>query len=250
MLARLNEDYPKISLVSANELSELINFIIGILNIRIDSTNEEIDRMDEQMMHVGSLIKTQYSYLTIPEVQEAMKMYVSRQFQNIKPFRLLDCISISEVLTAYTDYRADKLRDYDQKKAKLQLEATLKKDETEILKNRKALIKEIFEEVKSKGFYYDACYLYDELYEKGLIQITNQEKRELYQKELQVYIPKEKEEIRKKKSMNTKHLIKDFEERIKQRDPIPYVQNMCRSKLVSEFVKGLDSIEEFENIIL
>lgn len=115
-LAILNEDYPKVRNSNVSEISELLNFILSILNIQKANDIFEIEKMDRQMLLVGDLIRTKFGNLTIPEIKESMKMYVSKEFPDLKVFRILDCISIGEVLKAYTNYRNETLRIYSHKK--------------------------------------------------------------------------------------------------------------------------------------
>ena len=97
-IAVLNEDFQKLRESNANDLSALINYIIIILNIKVEDSKEEIQRMNQQMVMVGDFLRTKFGHLTIPEIKEAFKMYLAREFPNIKVFRILDCPSIGEVL--------------------------------------------------------------------------------------------------------------------------------------------------------
>ena len=117
-LAVLNEDFPKVKNTDAREVSGLINYIIGVLNIKTFDDADEIKKMNVQMLLVGDLIRSKFGNLTIPEIKEAFKMYVSKEL-DLKVFRMLDCIAVGEVLTAYTDFRNQILQVYESKKRNL-----------------------------------------------------------------------------------------------------------------------------------
>lgn len=182
-LAIINEDYPKIRDTYANELEELINHIVALLNIQVPNTKEDKNRMNEQMLLVGDLLRTEFGRLTIPEVKMAFKMYVSKQFPNLRVFRLLDCIAIGELLTAYIEYRNDSLRTYDHKKQALQqaLPEMSESNKREIVTNG---IIRVFNEFKETGLLPEPCaYIFDELYERKLIRdATTPEQQQYYQK--------------------------------------------------------------------
>ena len=94
LLAVINEDYPKIRNISSVEhFDSLINYLITILNIKTTSEQEKKD-LNVQMLVVLDFIRTKFSSLTIEEVKEAFKMYVSKEFPEIKVFRILDCVVV------------------------------------------------------------------------------------------------------------------------------------------------------------
>lgn len=170
-LAVLNEDYPKIkNVISENEIEDLLNFIITIVNIKI-STAEEGEAMDIQSGMILDLIKTKFGYLTIPEIKEAFKMYVSKSFPGIKVFRILDCVSVGEILQAFTEYRSDTLRDYSQKKQVLLHESQKKELSTE--EKEKIVLNGVerafYEYIESKEISEPSEYIFDFLVEKKKI---------------------------------------------------------------------------------
>jgi hypothetical protein len=171
-LAKLNEDFPKIKKVEdASQLSSLLDFLVRILNIRINTPDDQ-QTLDFQMPLVLDLIRTKFGYLTIPEVQEAFKMYVAKEFTAIKVFRMLDCIAVGEVLNAFTEYRSDRLRAYTQKKQIAQLAAKNEISESQKEQITIDAINARFEHFKETKLVEQPCFwIFDFLVEKGLIKL-------------------------------------------------------------------------------
>ena len=209
-LAKLNEDYPKVkTVISAFDIEDLINFLIRILNIKTSSQQEQ-DDLDFQIPLIFDFIKSKFGSLTIPEIKEAFKMYVAKCFPEIKVFRLLDCISVGEVLTAYINFRADTLRPYSQKKAMLQnqIPEMTEQAKEEIIKSG---VNRVFLEYRETKKLQDSTeYLFDFLVEKTLIKSATTEKL------IQYYQNKLKEgEAMVKKELQNKMVSSDSDERKK-----------------------------------
>jgi len=177
MLAKLNEDYPKIrNIQTLEELNELVNFMVQILNIKI-STPEEKKDLDFQMVLALDLIRKKFGGLTVPEVKEAFKMYVSHQF-DIKVFRLLDCVSIGEILNAYTEYRNESLRIYTDKKQK-EADKADKLPREEVLSIMKSGIIDCYMEFLETGIVDDGkFYIFQTLYQIGILPRMEDESEE------------------------------------------------------------------------
>lgn len=246
-LAILNEDYPKVkSIESKQEINELLNFLITILNIKVSSKEEEL-QLDKQMILIFDLIKTKFGSLTVPEIKEAFKMFVNKEFPELKIFIMLDCIVVSDVLNAFKDYRSDSLRGYDQKK-KLLLEQPKPKTEEEIKQTQELLIKMVFDDLKSSGFSSDAWLLYDQLESNGLITISNQEKKELYAQQAKIYLVEVIQESEQRHFKSAKFVIEDARNKISKGKIIQSVANKCKSIVASNFLKDyLTDFKEFRN---
>jgi hypothetical protein len=243
-LAILNEDHPKVkNIESKQETNELLNFLITILNIKVSSKEEEL-QLDKQMILIFDLIKTKFGNLTIPEIKEAFKMYVAKEFADVKVFRLLDCVSVGEVLTAYIDFRNESLRVYDSKKRAL-IEAPPEVSEIQKNEIRERFLKSIFDELTEKGFSQNAWHLFEKLELSGKIKITAEDKKALYLKQLRNYEIEEKAEIRGKYTTNSKAFLRDLEDKIKGKGTIGSVVNRCRSITASNFL--MKHISDFEN---
>jgi len=219
-LAVLNEDYPKIkSIQTVSEVDNMMNFMISILNIKV-SNEEEQSELENQMIMVLDLIRTKFGNLTIPEVREAFKMYVAREFE-IKVFRLLDCVSVGEILTEYTNFRNESLRVYTDKKIKAQhkLPEITDSEKEEILKkgvNR--VFKEYLETCETQD---NTEYIFDYLIETGFIKNNNNPKvveyyqsklaeaRESVKNELQNLMISDDEIVRKKAKSEFEEFKKD-----------------------------------------
>jgi len=244
-LAVLNEDFPRLrNIQDVKETDSLINYLITILNIKV-SSQEEADDLKIQMLVVSDFLKTKFGHLTIPEIKEAFKMYVAREFPNIKVFRILDCPSIGEVLQAYTDFRAEALRKYSQQKTAL-LQAPSGPTEEDKKKIRNQLVDIIFDDLKKQGYSNDAYFLYDELYDSGKIKVTDLEKKILYKKELQKYSSEQRIEIEKNGHISKNSLLKELKAKVESKNPILTVQNRCKSILASEYLtRNLEDLESF-----
>jgi len=231
-----------------NEVKDVMDFLLVILNIKFSTEEERID-LDKQMVVVYDFLKTKFGHLTIPEIKEAFKMYVAKEFPEIKVFRLLDCVAIGEVLTAYTDFRNESLRIYDQKKKQsLQIEAKASEDDKK--KIREEFTIHLFEEMKSKGFSNDARLLFEELEEKGKLILGNSKKAEIYQKQFEKTIFNLKAKNLKSPSNELKEKIKTMEEINSKGRFVKTVVDECRALSVCDYLSDyLENFEEFKKAI-
>lgn len=216
-LAILNEDYPKVKTIeSKQEINGLLNFLITILNIKTIS-QEDQDQLDKQMILIFDLIKTKFGGLTVPEIKEAFKMYVSKEFPEIKVFRLLDCVSVGEILNAYINFRAESLRAYSQKKAIIQnkLPEITETQKEEIVKYG---INEVFEQYKNnKTIPEMTVYIFDFLIKKGIIKNgSNPKLTAYYQLKLEEASVKVKRELQQLIFSNDDSIRKKAKEDLEQ----------------------------------
>lgn len=249
-MAILSEDYPKLKEIHNNSESDaLINYLLTILNIKVSNENEAKD-LQIQMLVVSDFLKSKFGFLTVEEIKEAFKMFVAREFPDIKVFRILDCVAIGEVLQAYTNFRNESLRTYIDKKQVL-LSAPPPKTDEEKKQIRLKFIEMLFEEIKKDKFSDSAWLLYDELYNSGKIKITDEEKFEIYNKQLLVYANEQRTEIAKKSTIISKSLLQDLNKKIQSGNPIKVVKNKCKNIIVSEYLnKNMYDFETFKNSIL
>lgn len=250
LLAKINEDYPKLKEIqNVQEFDSLINYLITILNIKC-SNQEEADDLKIQMLVVEDFLKSKFSNLTIQEIKEAFKMYAAREFSKIKVFRILDCISIGEVLQAFIDFRNDSLRGYNSKKQNL-LNAIPEKTDEEKKQIRLKFIEMLYEEIKTDKFSNNAWLLYDEFYNSGKIKISDEEKIELYNSQLLIYANEQRNEFKSKNDLVAKNLLLDLNNKIKSGNTIQLVKNKCKSVLVCNYLKkNMYDFETFKNSIL
>jgi len=250
LLAKINEDYPKLKQVqNVQEFDSLINYLVTLLNIKC-SNQEEADDLKIQMLVVKDFLKSKFGNLTIEEIKEAFKMYAAREFENIKVFRLLDCISIGEVLQAYIDFRNESLRGYNSQKQNL-LNTMPEKTTEEKKEIRLQFIKMLYDEIKTDKFSKNAWLLYNDLFTSGKIKITEEEKKALYNEQLLIYATEQRTEINKKNNLITKPLLLDLNTKIQSGKPIELVKNKCKNVLVSNYLKkNMYDFETFKNSIL
>lgn len=250
LLAKINEDYPKLKdIQNSHDFDGLINYLVTILNIKCSNQDEEND-LKIQMIVVSDFLKSKFGSLTIEEIKEAFKMYAAREFSKIKVFRLLDCISIGEVLQAYTDYRNDTLRSYNSQKQIL-LNVMPEKTAEEKKEIRLKFIQLLYDEIKIDKFSNNAWLLYDEFYASGKIKISENQKKELYNQQLLIYATEQRTEISKRNNLITKPLLLDLNTKIQSGKPIELVKNKCKSVLVCDYLKkNMYDFETFKNAIL
>jgi hypothetical protein len=116
-------------------------------------------------------------------------------------------------------------------------------------KIRNEFLKTIYDDIKESGFCDSAHLLYDELIFKRKINPTNEHKKELYARELAIYIPAEKENLRLRNPVGFGLLIKKLQLSIDEKQPIIYIQNRCKSIIVSEYLKESTDYETFKKLI-
>ncbi len=249
-MAILSEDYPKLKEIHNNsETDALINYLLTILNIKVSNENEAKD-LQIQMLVVSDFLKSKFGFLTVEEIKEAFKMFVAREFPEIKVFRILDCVAIGEVLQSYTNFRNESLRTYIDKKQVL-LSAPPPKTDEEKKQIRLKFIEMLYEEIKKDKFSDSAWLLYDELYNSGKIKITDEEKRELYNKQLLVYATEQRTEIAKKSAITHKSLLQGLNDKIQSGNPIQLVKNKCKNIIVCDYLKkNMYDFEDFKKSIL
>lgn len=88
------------------------------MNIKVSNEAEKQD-LQVQMLVILDFIKSKFGFLTIPEIREAFKMYVAKDFGHKDIFRQLDTIVVSDVLNKFMNFRAENLRKYNQEKQTL-----------------------------------------------------------------------------------------------------------------------------------
>jgi len=256
-LAILSENFPKLKNTDANELSKLINYLLTILNIQRPNDEETIELMDYQMLLVGDLLRTKFGNLTIPEVQEAFKMYVAREFPSLKIFRVFDSIAIGEVLTAYRDYRDEMLHVYNTKKMNLLINKPKDYSEEEKQQIRNEFLMVLFDEIKEKGYSDDVYHLWtDEVgnltifAKKVNTTVTDDQKKEIYKTELEFYINQKKGDVALSRSPAARIILEDIKRMAENNEIIKVVQNRCRCIIACKYLKNhLADFEQFKMAI-
>jgi hypothetical protein len=239
----LKEDNKKWMQTTVEEKEDCLDFMLEILNIKVVS-EEDQDSINRQMILIADLIGRFYSKLTAPEIKEAMRMYAFRIFPNIKVFRLIDCVSVGEILSAYIEFRNQAVEPFLIKRNNL-LNASVDLSHSEKEKIQDDFLKMIFIEIIEKGFSSDAWHLFNDLESKGKINPTVAEKKALYKKQLKIYELEEKSIIvNKYDSVIARSYLNSLVNKITSKTPIESVSNTCRSILVSNYL--IDFVEDFE----
>ena len=257
-LAILNEDFPKVkNIESKQEINSLLNFLITILNIKISSEEEKL-QLDKQMILIFDLIKTKFGSLTVPEIKEAFKMFVAKEFPELKVFRMLDCIVVGEILTAFVDYRNDSLKVYEsQKRLLIDQSSTITKKEKECIRND--FLRQIFDDLNTRGYSEDVWQLWEkdfktkeltEFAQRVNATVTNSEKREMYAVEEKLYMQQIKAEMMTSRLQSAQWLVDNANNQIKKNLKINVVVNRCRCIIGSKYLKDyLTDFEEFKKQI-
>ena len=227
------------------EKEDCLNYMVEILGIKVAS-DEEQDSINRQMVLINDLISRYYQNLTAQEIKEAFRLYVFKQFAEVKVFRLIDCVAVGEILNAYIEYRNQIIEPFLIKRQNL-LNAPAEKTIEEKEKIFNDFVKMIFDEVSEKGYCQEAWYIFKNLEEKGKINFSNEEKQSLYLKELAIYVPEERKRIMKNNAYNFKAKLNDFEKTYQNGKRPVYVKNRCRSILVSKYI--YESKIEFEELL-
>lgn len=223
----------------------MLNYLITILNLKA-STETEAKDLSIQMLVVMDFIKSKFGSLTIPEIQEAFKMYLAKEFPGVKVFRILDCVVVGEVLNAFKEFRNESLRVYDRKKLLLIAESKQMSEE-EIKSNREELLKFIFQDIQEKQISDDAWMLYENLEYK--INATAEERKKLYSANIKIYLMEFKNHKQARESLTAKFAIEELQDKIKKGEVIQSVANKCKSILVSKYLINYKNYDEFKNAI-
>lgn len=241
----LKENNEKWKTATLEEKEDCLNFMLEILNIKVSDEVDQ-DDIDRQMVLISNLISGQFQTLTAPEIKEAFQMYVSRKLTT-KVFRLIDCVAIGEILTAYIEFRNQAIEPFLNKRKNLLLEST-ETTQYEKDKIREEYLLTVFKEIQEKGFSDSSHFLYDDLITKGKIQTTDEDKKRIYKQELAKHIKDEKEYISSKGIILGKNLMADLQKNIDSGKPFEYVKNRCKSILVSNYLYGFTGkFESFKN---
>ena len=243
MLAKINEGFPKIrDVISKQETNGMLNFMVTILSIKITNDQDRFE-LDQQMILVFDLIRTKFGTLTIPEIKEAFKMYVAKEFPEIKVFRMLDCVSVGEILRAFTDFRNESLRVYDDKKRSLlnQPKGTSIEERKEI---RNDFLKHIFNDIKIYKYSDSAWLLFADIENK--LTTSNRVKRRLYKIQDKKYILELQNQVKASgKNPSYIHILERAENNYIKGTLNAVVQNRCRSIVVCNYLKKFKTFEEF-----
>lgn len=240
LLAKISEDFPKIKKENIQVIDGTINYLFVLLNIQFKP--EEKAYRDTQTLVLSEFLLDRFGNLTLEEVKQAFKMYAAKEFPELKTFRILDCISLGEVLSAYIDRRNKELHVYSQKKLiRKQREIGFNPSEEQKAENRTMNLQLLFESLKSKGTDYSAFIYYDELKAKG--KITQEEALKFYDLEAKLY----KLELKAEAIDNPKRrfTINSILEKVKSSKWDPVIVSRTKSTAVSKYLMQFETLESF-----
>jgi hypothetical protein len=118
---------------------------------------------------------------TIEEIEKAFQMYICNEF-DVEVFQQLNPVVIGKVMSAYQEYKAQKLANYKEKlKAEQNKPKEMSEQEKEeiMINATLRLYQEYRKENKVDGF---IKHIYDFLYEKGLLPTDPEYKRQIFEK--------------------------------------------------------------------
>lgn len=240
LLAKIHEDFPKIRKENIQVIDGTINYLFALLNIQFKT--EEKSYRDAQTLVLSEFLIDRFSNLTLEEVKQAFKMYAAKEFPDLKTFRILDCISLGEVLTSFINRRNEELHIYNLKKIQSnQNSIGFNPNEEEKKRNRIMNLEILFESLKSKKTDYSAFIYYDELKSKG--KITQDEALKLYDYEAKIYDVELKTEAFE--NPNRRISIENILKQVKSAKWDPVVVNRTKSTVVSRYLMQFDTIELF-----
>lgn len=240
LLAKIHEDFPQIRKENIQVIDGTINYLFALLNIQFKP--EEKAYRDAQTLVLSEFLTDRYGNLTLEEVKQAFKMYAAKEFPELKTFRILDCISLGEVLTAFTERRNKELHVYSLKKLQAKQESEgFNPTENEIKQTRLKNLKLLFENLKSKRTDYSAFIYYDFLKSKG--KVNKDQAMLLYESEALIY--QNELETEALEQPNKRFSIRSVLQQIKSNKWDPVIVNRTKSKVVSDFLMQFDSLEDF-----
>lgn len=150
---------------TTTNIQRAINYIYVLLGVKTED-NEQNDR-DLQTAVLIEFVRDKFGQLTVEEIRNAFKMYVSGEL-GIKKFRMLDCISASDVLTEYMNIRSERLRIYKSSEKPLFIESISDSKKTEIINSGIVRVFNEYKENRSFGSNLVA-YIFDQLVLYGII---------------------------------------------------------------------------------
>ena len=214
--------------------------IAGMMGIK-----SEFDQFTKQ--DIVKMILSSFKELSIEEIYKAFELERYGVYEvKTDHFQLFDANYVSEILNKYRRWKIQEKKTLNLEAPKTEIEVT-EEDKENI---RLEFLKTVFEDLKNNGYSSDAWQFFFDLEKSGKIKLTDEEKKKLYQEEFKKYVPAEKEEIKIKSGLSAKTLLADFQKRIDSGKPLVYVQNRCRSILVSAFLKKhLTDFETFKKSI-
>lgn len=216
----------------------------------------QVREKNEEMIKDWLLYISSSNFKITPgEIYLAFRMAIDGEILTQKGLKFelfpeLSIITTGKIIQAFIEQKKRSNLEYQKSKDELKLLFLPKPPEIDKKAIRIDFLKMVFEELKTTGTSDKTHLLFAELEEKGLINISNEEKKETYKRELRKYIPVEKEEIRTKRTLNTKGLLKEFDNRVKSNQPIVAVQNACRCIYANHFLlQHIENFETFKNAL-
>ena len=242
LLAKLQEDYPKIKNEQVQVIDGTINYLFALLNIQFKP--EERLYRDAQTLVLSEFLQDRFKHLTLEEVKTAFKMYAAKELPQLKTFRILDCISLDEVLNAFVEHRNQNLHIYNLKKINnTQNLIGFKPSNEEKLKISNLNRKILFESLKSNEIDYSAFIYYNQL--KNKINLSQEQVLELYNSGLK----KHERELQQEAFKNPlkKIDLQSFQTELKSKKWNPIIIQKSQSVAVCNYLKKFKNFDEFLN---
>jgi hypothetical protein len=208
-----SRNFHKIRNIKKSDVEKVLGVILT-QNIMHSGIKGKVDPATKQ--DILNMIQTKFKSLSIPEINKAFEIdrYSSKPEEH---FNLFNAKYVAQILHKYIEWRRTNTHE-----KKLNIEP--KKDKVftpdEIRENRKALIKNIYNEIKSNGFCHEAWLIYDDVNAPKKNDLEY--KKLLYQKELKA------NEV-KRKLENPFQKFKSSQE--------GYVKNRSKAIIVCDYLK-------------
>ncbi len=162
------------NVANVTEYEDLINHLTKLLNIKTSS--EDSKDFEYQMILILDFVKSKFGFLTIPEIKEAFKMYVAKDFGHKEIYRNLDTILVSDVLNCFVNFRSDSLRTYNEKNNILAIEASNKLSDSEKEKIMIDAVNNKFTEfIETKQVSEPVEHIFKELFDRKLLKMPTKD---------------------------------------------------------------------------
>ena len=153
---------------------KILSIVDTLLNLLGVNQNES---KDGQWIELAKFIRSDYSHFTFEEIEHAFKMFIKGEFET-KPFQQLNAVVFGQVMNYYYDYKRIKLFDFKKQLNTKELPMITESQKDEIVLDGLKSAFDLYSIRKKMNEV--VSHYYDFLDEKGLINITVEEKRKIF----------------------------------------------------------------------
>lgn len=203
----------KIKNIDENTLFSALAMILTKA-MNLSGFKNKLDDIHKQ--DISRMLLTKFKNISLEEIDKAFQ--IDRYSENpIEHFQLFNATYVAKVLNNYIEWRRTTTKE---KKLLIEPKKEFKPSPEQIKSNRKALIKNIYEEIKLKDFTHDAWLIYDDVDAPKKDDVDY--KNLLFEKEL--------------KANRDQQRLKNPFQKFKQSQG--YVKNRCKAIIVCNYLKN------------